>query len=103
MLEGRFSQGQGAGGSLKVGLKVALWAAGKSPEQAFLPPEPGNSVAAACHRAGPTLACTSASSPTQEDVCTLGFTYLSDQPIFLSEAFANSLGTISYSRLVKDL
>lgn len=42
-------------------------------------------------------------SPTQEDICTLGFTYLSDQPIFLSEAFANSLGTISYSRLVKDL
>lgn len=36
-------------------------------------------------------------------ICTLGFTYLSDQPIFLSEAFANSLGTISYSGLVKDL
>lgn len=41
-------------------------------------------------------------SPTQ-DTGTLGFTYPSDQPIFLSEAFANSLGTISYSRLVKDL
>lgn len=30
-----------------------------------------------------------------------GFTYLPDQPIFLSEAFANSWGAISYSRLVK--
>lgn len=38
-----------------------------------------------------------------QDSCTLGFTYLSGQPIFLSEAFANSLGTIGYSGLVKDL
>lgn len=37
-------------------------------------------------------------SPAQ-DICALGFTYLSDQPIFLSEAFANSSGTISYSGL----
>lgn len=103
-----FSRGLGgAGRNLKVGLKGgATLSAVLGTEE----PESRSSFhsevceewrwhAPARDSPWPPLCCV---SPTP-DTCTLGFTYLSGQPIFLSGAFANSWGTISYSRLVKDL